>query len=202
MNRTIVIYLFRHGQTDWNLAGKIQGHADIPLNATGEEQALELADLLRPYSFSTIYCSDLQRAQKTAQIIGEQHGCFVSPHFALREANLGLAEGLTYSEVKKRFGELFWSFQGSDSANFWDFSYPEGESRRAVVQRVLQFMQTLEESSCAIATHGGVIRLLLLYLTQQQGVSVADIPIPNCALYKLSYSADRVEYQLLGSSSV
>ncbi|MFZ5954457.1 MAG: histidine phosphatase family protein [Candidatus Dependentiae bacterium] len=67
MNSTTLI-LIRHGQTDWNLAGKLQGHADIPLNAKGIEQAKRVAHYLKAKQvpITALYSSDLQRAQQTA----------------------------------------------------------------------------------------------------------------------------------------
>jgi 2,3-bisphosphoglycerate-dependent phosphoglycerate mutase len=70
---TTKLFLIRHGQTDWNLAGKLQGHADIPLNATGKEQAQKVAQFLRKkqISLQALYSSDLQRAHQTAQEISK-----------------------------------------------------------------------------------------------------------------------------------
>lgn len=64
-----MIYIVRHGQTDWNLEGRSQGHADIELNSTGLKQAEEIKEMLKNYNFDLVFSSPLKRAYKTAEII-------------------------------------------------------------------------------------------------------------------------------------
>ena len=64
-----LLYLARHGETDWNAVGRWQGHTDVPLNATGEAQARALAEVLRGAGLSMVISSDLARAQETARIV-------------------------------------------------------------------------------------------------------------------------------------
>ena len=66
-------YLVRHGETEWNRKGKIQGHLDVPLNEHGRRQVKMLAKRLAKCRFTAVYASDLSRTIKTAQIIAE--GC-------------------------------------------------------------------------------------------------------------------------------
>ncbi len=97
------IWLVRHGQTDWNIEGRWQGHADIPLNSTGVEQARRLASILagNGFRFNAIYSSDLLRAYTTAQEIGRSLALPVHRDRRLREINKGAWEGLLVSQVSE-----------------------------------------------------------------------------------------------------
>ena len=66
-----LLFLFRHGETDWNRAGRLQGHTDTPLNATGLAQAAALVERLRPHYLDAVVSSDLQRAWTTGRIVAE-----------------------------------------------------------------------------------------------------------------------------------
>lgn len=99
------IWLVRHGQTDWNLAGRYQGHLDIPLNEAGLEQARRLAEKLAGETFSAVYCSDLQRARVTAETVAAHLGLAVIPLAGLREINQGDWQGRYLVDVREEFGE-------------------------------------------------------------------------------------------------
>jgi len=86
-------YYVRHGQTDWNLTRKLQGNSDIPLNDTGIAQAHEAKKALTGLPISTICCSPLIRARKTADIINEALQCPIIEIAGLKECNFGPHEG-------------------------------------------------------------------------------------------------------------
>jgi probable phosphoglycerate mutase len=92
------LLLVRHGETDWNAAGRLQGHTDRPLSDYGREQARRLAEELAGEEFDAIYASDLARASETAEIVGArlEHPVLLDPD--LREKNWGTWEGLTSTE--------------------------------------------------------------------------------------------------------
>jgi broad specificity phosphatase PhoE len=90
--------LVRHGETDWNAAGRLQGHTDRPLSDYGREQARRLADELEGEEFDAIYASDLARARETAEIVGERLDQKVVLDPDLREKDWGTWEGLTSTE--------------------------------------------------------------------------------------------------------
>ncbi len=100
-----ILFLFRHGETDWNREGRLQGHTDTPLNATGLAQAEALAETLRPHRLDAVVSSDLMRAWTTARIVAEALGLPLLADPGLRETNVGAAEGLLWIEAKVRFGE-------------------------------------------------------------------------------------------------
>jgi probable phosphoglycerate mutase len=99
---TTTILLVRHGQTDWNLAHRWQGHVDIPLNETGRRQARLLARRLETLPIKAIYTSDLIRASETANIVAEPLGILPIPDPALRERNGGKFQSLTFDELEEQ----------------------------------------------------------------------------------------------------
>lgn len=99
------LWLVRHGQTDWNLEGRYQGHLDIPLNEAGLDQARRLAEKLAGETFAAVYCSDLQRARVTAETVAARLGLTVVPLPELREINQGDWQGRYLADVREEFGE-------------------------------------------------------------------------------------------------
>src|SRR5437879_13665357 len=93
------LYVVRHGTTDWNQAGRIQGHTDIPLNEAGRAQARLARRRLAPLGATALYSSDLLRAYETAQIIGQGLGLDVVQKPGLREMNFGVWRGVSSPQV-------------------------------------------------------------------------------------------------------
>ena len=147
-----MLYLVRHGETDWNRARKIQGSTDIPLNATGREQAATSGRLLARRQWDGIYASPLSRAFETAEIIARETG-LSSPVAipALVERNYGTAEGMTGSEIDRLF---------PDGAEV-----PGRETREQVAARVMPALHELAAQhpgeNLIVVAHGGVIRTVL-----------------------------------------
>lgn len=186
------LFLFRHGETDYNREHRFQGHLDIPLNDEGRRQAARLITPLRRLGCEEILSSDLGRAVETASIVARELGIGVSTTPGLREAFLGDAQGLTTAEIEQRFGMELASRWRSPFATDADVSYPGGETGREVLERVIEAMRThLEESPATkigISTHGGVIRRVVRSLIAE---AEAPIPIPNGILYMLEWDPER-----------
>ncbi|MBX9878091.1 MAG: histidine phosphatase family protein [Candidatus Obscuribacterales bacterium] len=181
------LILFRHGQTDWNKAGRWQGHADIPLNDLGREQAKLLAGLLADTKIECIVSSDLLRAVETAEAVAERlHiSIFRTPH--LREFDAGKAEGLTVAEIESKLG-----FKKLPEMDDDDFSQtlPFVETVAAVHERassaLLQFLWKHKYSQIGVATHSAVIKTLLRSCVNYPG----QMPkIGNCCAYRLTISS-------------
>jgi adenosyl cobinamide kinase/adenosyl cobinamide phosphate guanylyltransferase len=144
------LWLVRHGTTDWNASGKIQGHADIPLNAQGEEQARAVGQKLSEIPFDAVWCSDLGRARRTAQLAGFLRAV---PDPRIRELDFGGCEGLTWDELDGLTRDDLMAYEG--------FQAPSGESSLALTRRVTGFVDSLPEGRHLLFTHGGVVRALL-----------------------------------------
>ena len=97
--------LVRHAETDWNRERRFQGGRDVPLSATGREQAESAARLLAATPLAAVWSSPLARARDTAAIIAAPHGLEVQETAAFREMGFGEWEGLTHDEVRERFAD-------------------------------------------------------------------------------------------------
>jgi 2,3-bisphosphoglycerate-dependent phosphoglycerate mutase len=156
-----LLFLFRHGETDWNRQGRLQGHTDIPLNTTGLAQAEALAERLRPHRLEAVVSSDLARAWTTAQIVAEALGVPLIREPGLREADIGEAEGLYWPEVKARFGETLTERWFTDD----DAAFPGGETGRQTRTRGLaalrRFVADQPYRRIGVSTHGAMVRQLM-----------------------------------------
>lgn len=102
-----LLYLVRHGRTDWNDAGRLQGQSDPPLNERGRQQAREAAAALEGIPFQVVYSSDLRRARQTAQELVVRTGLPLRFDRRLREIALGEWEGLTVTDIASRWPALW-----------------------------------------------------------------------------------------------
>jgi len=155
------LYLIRHGEVEGAASGKLLGRTDTPLSDQGLEQARQLAEVLSTAQLSAIYCSDLQRARTTAEIIAKRSNLNVQESSAWREIDMGEWEGDTlaalHDEAPELIAQLF-----SDPASF---EYPDGESFTGFttrVQRALdQLLITHRTGEVALVAHGGVCRTII-----------------------------------------
>ena len=97
------LYLIRHGQTDWNVAGKIQGSTDIPLNDMGRRQAACLARGMEKRPVEKVFTSTLSRAYETGLAIGKSQNVPVEQLEGLEEVGYGVWEGMTMEEIQEKY---------------------------------------------------------------------------------------------------
>jgi probable phosphoglycerate mutase len=158
-----LLFLFRHGETDWNREGRLQGHTDTPLNATGLSQAQALVERLRPRRLDAVVSSDLARAWTTAQIVAGGLGIPLIREPGLREAHIGEAEGLFWPEVKSRFGEALTERWFTED----DAAFPGGETGLETRSRGLaalrRFVADQPYRRIGVSTHGAMVRQLMKY---------------------------------------
>lgn len=154
------IYLVRHGETDWNQAGLLQGQTDIALNAQGLEQAREAAERLKEVPFELAFCSPLIRAKRTAETIIGDRKITLTTDERLRELNFGPWEGVDIRTIKDAASQPF--------TNPGSYIPPEGAESFAqlykrsgeFVDQVLLPLEGTYETVLAVA-HGGVNRSIL-----------------------------------------
>jgi broad specificity phosphatase PhoE len=158
------ILFVRHGQTDWNVERKWQGHADIPLNETGKAQAAALANRLAEWPITAVVTSDLQRCTQTAQAIGEAIGLQPIPDPLWRERDVGLFSGMTGEEAKAAYPEI-WA-----AAKRGMVDPPQGEAHVDVRQRgIAAYEKVVAEypgEMIVVVSHGGLLHTLIAQLIE------------------------------------
>ena len=188
----VQIFVFRHGETDWNLNKKFQGHSNIPLNQKGRDQAEQLRNKFSTMELDVCLCSDLDRAVETGRIAMSNHPIpFVfSP--ALRETHLGDVEGLSQTEIIEKYGDDILSRWRSIDPQHDSMGFANGETKQQHLNRLKSYLEdTLQANphfkKVAISTHGGSL-VRLAHATENAPQQM--IAIPNCCLYELAY--DRI----------
>lgn len=181
--RVTRLSLVRHGQTDWNLARRIQGSTDVPLNSTGRAQADATGRALATGDWDAIFTSPLSRASETASIIATHVSLGApTPLDGMAERRYGEAEGLTGPEILARWPE--------------GTPVPGRESREAVVERALPTLVELAErhdgESLIVVSHGGVIGSLVRHVTDHALPGPGEV-IPNGSVHTFVYRDGRLE---------
>lgn len=151
------ICLIRHGETDWNAMGKIQGKTDIPLNENGTRQAQQCRDYLKDSNWDIIVTSPLKRAKQTAFIINEALQLQVVEMAEFMERSFGDAEGKTREER---------------AILYPDQQYPNQESREELVNRIMNGLEKIlvqfPDQKVLLVAHGAVIHTLLTVVSEDQ----------------------------------
>jgi broad specificity phosphatase PhoE len=152
-------YFLRHGQTDWNREGRYQGTSDIPLNATGIEQARAAAEVLAKADIKVdrVIASPLIRALKTAEMVAAQCGAPVHTDIGLVERNFGSFDGLIIREVKARYGIPL--DQPSTSIMPLDAD-PWHEIFERVPPTIARWLNAFPDEALLFVAHGGVFDAL------------------------------------------
>jgi broad specificity phosphatase PhoE len=163
------IFLARHGESDWNVAKRFQGHSDRPLTERGRQQAHALADLVAAQEIDAVYTSPLSRARETAEIVAARTGLEPVALLELREVDTGSWSGLSRADVEARFPEGFTRWRSGGSG--WE----DGESYEEMAERVIGALRTIAEDHpdgrVLIISHGGPIRAIH---AAAEGVAIKD----------------------------
>ena len=173
-------YFLRHGETDWNIVARLQGSADIPLNATGVQQAKRVAGLFAGLEIDTCVVSDLGRAVTTAKHAMKYHEAPFFIHKGLRERVFGDWEGHLMKDCKQTVG-----LQPEDRLP-QSITPPNGESWKAFCKRVYTTIQTLQaqhKGELLFVAHGYVFVALTELLIGE------DVMSKNCVPYRFEKDA-------------
>jgi len=164
----IKLMLIRHGESDGNVQRKFSGFQDVDLTEKGVWQAERLARRLERVQIDSVYCSDLKRARRTAEIIFKTRGVDIITNPKFREINFGAWEGYTFEEVKSKFGygDKFNSLLENIKV---EVNIPQGESLVNLNDRVMAELsnvlkkheKTDKDETIALVCHGGTIRVIL-----------------------------------------
>ncbi|QPC81561.1 histidine phosphatase family protein [Phototrophicus methaneseepsis] len=180
VKRTLIV---RHGETDYNVQARIQGHLNVALNDHGREQAQALATYLADAPIGAIYSSDLVRAYETAEPLAKLKGLPIHADERLREINLGVFQGYSGSELRRspQYAEAYerWRADASYIVPGGESFDQLGERTQAAWEEIIQ-KETVE--TVLIVTHGGNVRALLSRLFPHY-----DLPrIANTGITELS----------------
>jgi uncharacterized phosphatase len=185
------IFLIRHGETDWNAAGRLQGREDVPLNSNGEAQAHRVAEALNGLGIERIVTSYLSRARRTAEIVaGKLAIADLAVVEGLHERDYGDISGLTPTERATRFPP------GTAPTN--------QESAADMKERVTAALHDIAtrhpERKILIVSHGGVINTLLAHITDGQHGTGKNL-LPNCSITKFTRHGEAWSVQYFGVSA-
>ncbi len=188
------LILIRHGETDWNRELRFQGQLDVPLNATGLEQARRVAERLAGESPQLLISSDLQRALQTARAVASRVQQLDPVLDAgLREQHFGVVEGLQVADIKAHHPQAWDQWIRFEA----DFAFDGGESTRTFHARVLAAVRALAQrhagQTLAVVTHGGVLDMVY---RSALGLSLSGprvSEIPNAGINRIRLQGDLIE---------
>lgn len=188
-----LVYIVRHGTTDWNRGGYIQGHLDTPLNREGRAQAEAAAARLVTEGATAIYSSDLLRVYETAQIIARHTGLHIIQKPALREMHFGDWQGLSFDQIKERDPDIY----AARRERPYEVPPPGDETWMAFYQRSVGAIQDILEATDAqrliVATHSGVCTALGLEALGLGPTGKRTFGNANCAIHTIGVTGDRWE---------
>lgn len=157
----VTLYVIRHGETEWNVANRVQGGQDSSLTAQGIKDVLRLKDQLDGLTWKAVYTSPRERALHTAKLLYEQQNQIIQDH-RLREMSLGSFEGMTWKEIRTKNRLQYYYYWNKPDR----FTLPCSERFIDVKKRVKQFLkhvkETYEEGNILIVTHGVIIKIIQL----------------------------------------
>lgn len=153
-----MIYIIRHGQTDWNIEHRTQGQTDIVLNAEGIKQAELITQKIANLKIDSIISSDLKRAYMTAQIINGKFNKTIKADKRLREFNFGTLEGI----IRDQINQEIWGKFNETPKQF------NAETKKEVFNRIKSFIDDIKSENLnknvLVVTHGGPIRMINYYI--------------------------------------
>lgn len=173
-NKKREIIFFRHGETDWNKAGLVQGRTDIYLNPNGIMQADNLGRALKSEEIDFIISSPLKRAKTTAKIVldvlNKPHNLECSEH--LVERNFGVVEGRKFDDILIEYKNTFDIMDDGDHPDCLHVSFPDGESKHDVLTRVMDYAcdfmhNNSDYKKVGVSCHGGILRYINLFINNE-----------------------------------
>ena len=185
----VEIILARHGETDFNAREIFRGRADVPLNETGLKQARLLGEYLSREKIDVIYSSPLPRAVQTAEAVAAHHRREVNINDNLNDIDCGEWQGLSVSEVKERYTELYQDWLDTPE----QVRLPGGESLEDVRSRALPFVQDArcEEGKIVLVSHRVVHKVLMCGLLGLDNSSFWSFKIDTGGITRFELNRDK-----------
>ncbi len=191
------LILIRHGETDWNRELRFQGQVDVPLNATGHEQARRLGLRLAGESIHELVCSDLTRTQQTALPISQNHlqlqQGMTKLDAGLREQNFGVVDGMRVDDIKAQHPDAWAKWIKFEA----DHAFAGGESTQQFHARVIAALRALARQhalrTLVVVTHGGVLDMVYRTALALPLSGPRQSDIPNAAVNRVRVTGDAIE---------
>ena len=189
------LYIIRHGQTDWNIAKKIQGRQDIPLNERGHFQAQCLGKAMENRPITAVFSSPQIRAMETAIAVASPAGVPVIPVRDLMEINYGVWEGKTEEELlrdDRALYEAWWSHPAETAP-------PEGERINQVNERCRQAWKEIKPQltgDAAIVAHGGLLAHFMEQLLGSESIAASTVA-HNASITTIEYEPETERFVLV-----
>ncbi|MEQ4922646.1 2,3-diphosphoglycerate-dependent phosphoglycerate mutase GpmB [Proteus hauseri] len=181
------VYLVRHGETEWNVARRIQGQSDSPLTANGVHQAQQVAEKVKSAGITHIISSDLGRTRQTAEIIAQACGCEVITDSRLRELNMGVLEQREIATLNTQ--EEAWRKSLIDGTP--DGRIPQGESMTELGSRMKAALTSCldlpENSRPLLVSHGIALGCLLSTVLGLPAYAERRLRLRNCSISRVDY---------------
>ena len=184
------IYFMRHGETVWNRDRRYQGMTDIELSETGIKQAECVAERLKNIQIDKIYSSPLKRAMATAEPVAAVKGLEIIPDDRFREIHFGEWEGQTVPELIEKYGDTYKNFIRNPQI----YGFPGEGSVQNVINRLKPGIDEImehDDGNVLIISHGGMIRLMIMYIMGLDDSWFTKMWIDNTALSTIEFREDR-----------
>lgn len=188
------IYLIRHGQTDWNVLGKIQGRKDTSLNAAGLCQAQLTAKEMNSHPVTQIFTSVQKRAALTALTIGERQKAAVLTVEGLEEVDFGIWEGMTWEEIQHSYPKEYECWL----VNPVEVAPPGGETQLHVLERCARAIETIlaqAKGDFAVVSHGATLAHIITYLVK--GQLEKEVVVENASITTIEYSPLNRDFHII-----
>ncbi|MGE5665914.1 MAG: histidine phosphatase family protein [Betaproteobacteria bacterium] len=196
------LVLIRHGETEWNAAGRLQGAIDVPLSQLGLWQAQRVAERLREEPFAAVVASDLARARQTAEPLADALGLPVQPEPRLRERAYGIFEGERYAGLAERYPAEWAAHLARDP----DWVIPGGESIGQLRDRVGEALDEIARrhagAQVAVVAHGGVLDAVYRLATGIPWQAQRTHALPNAGINRLVARSTPLTLEILDWADV
>ena len=185
------ICLLRHGETDWNSLGKLQGRENIPLNDAGIEQINEAAKYLKNFNWSIIISSPLSRAKVSAEIISKEIGNIkICEEMDFIERDYGKASGMTPDERKSAFPDGIWT----------GVEPPEILQKR-IINALMKYIKEYDGENIIIVSHGAAINSILAYFSGNE-IGTGKTTLKNACITLLQKMNDEIKIVFYNKTAI